>query len=120
MQNTLQDISRTYFEFPSYFNFSHLLKNLTDTASQCIKIMQMDKQQWQKLAGNACPGMDKQVSTQEKIVKEKLSCNFLIATTKECFTVLQTDETDWQQFSCNAYPDRIKHSYNLLKKRYKS
>lgn len=69
MQNTLQDISTTSFEVPSYLSFSHLLKNLTDTASQCIKIMQMDKQHWQQLACNACPGYIKQVSTQENIVK---------------------------------------------------
>lgn len=81
MQNTLQDISTTSFEFPSYFSFSHILEKLTDTASQCIKIMQMDKQHWQQLAGSACPGSIKQVSTQENIVKEKLSWNFLIATT---------------------------------------
>ncbi|NER35278.1 MAG: hypothetical protein F6J93_14940 [Oscillatoria sp. SIO1A7] len=110
-QELSQDISTTVFEFPNYPRISPTIENLTETGNQCWKILQMDKGDWQQLAGSACPGSMMQVATQENIFKKKLSWNlrrFLIATAKDCFTVLQRNEKDWQQFSLLACPDSIK------------
>ena len=100
MQNIFQDISTSSFEFSSYPSLSSPIETLTDTASQCLKIMKMDEWRWQQVAGSACPG-SMHLVPQDNIVNEKMPWNlrrFLTTTAKQCVAVLQKNETDWQHF----------------------